>query len=80
MNDFIEMICVIEYILEQVRLLFGNWLVYYIKVIIVIGDSMDIMILFGDEIFVDISSIYFDSDGVYVFVFGKIFYVKCLQM
>lgn len=79
-NDFIETIRAIEYTTEQARSLFGNRPSHNIKVITVSGDSMDTTISPGDEIFVDISVTHFDSDGVYVFVFGKTLHVKRLQM
>lgn len=79
-NDFIETIRAIEYTTEQARSLFGNRPAHNIKVITVSGDSMDTTISPGDEIFVDISVTHFDSDGVYVFVFGKTLHVKRLQM
>lgn len=79
-NDFIETIRAIEYTSEQARALFGNRPSQNIKVITVTGDSMDTTISPGDEIFVDISVTHFDSDGVYVFVFGKTLHVKRLQM
>lgn len=79
-NDFIETIRAIEYTSEQARSLFGNRPAHNIKVITVTGDSMDTTISPGDEIFVDISVTHFDSDGVYVFVFGKTLHVKRLQM
>lgn len=79
-NDFIETIRAIEYTSEQARSLFGNRPSQNIKVITVTGDSMDTTISPGDEIFVDISVTHFDSDGVYVFAFGKTLHVKRLQM
>ncbi|EOY4404064.1 helix-turn-helix transcriptional regulator [Klebsiella pneumoniae] len=79
-NDFIETIRAIEYTSEQARALFGNRPSQNIKVITVTGDSMDTTISPGDEIFVDISVTHFDSDGVYVFAFGKTLHVKRLQM
>ncbi|EGO4574216.1 helix-turn-helix transcriptional regulator [Escherichia coli] len=79
-SDFIETIRAIEYTSEQARSLFGNRPAENIKVITVSGDSMDGTISPGDQIFVDIGVTAFDSDGVYVFAFGKTLHVKRLQM
>lgn len=79
-SDFIETIKAIEYTTDQARALFGNRPAHNVKVITVNGDSMDGTISPGDQIFVDIGITHFDSDGVYVFVFGKTLHVKRLQM
>ncbi|MDU4796523.1 MAG: helix-turn-helix transcriptional regulator [Klebsiella michiganensis] len=79
-SDFIETIKAIEYTTDQARALFGNRPAHNVKVITVNGDSMDGTISPGDQIFVDIGINHFDSDGVYVFVFGATLHVKRLQM
>nr|WP_154325584.1 helix-turn-helix transcriptional regulator [Pantoea sp. 201603H] len=79
-SDFIETIRAIEYTTEQAKSLFGGRPAQYVKVITVNGDSMDGTISPGDHIFVDISVTQFDSDGVYVFIFGQTLHVKRLQM
>lgn len=79
-TDFIETIRAIEYTPEKGHALFGPVPSSQVKVITVRGDSMEGTIDPGDEIFVNIGVRQFDSDGVYVFVFGNTLHVKRLQM
>ncbi|OSN05943.1 hypothetical protein AU512_12845 [Lonsdalea iberica] len=79
-SEFVETIKAIEYTHEQARMLFGSKPASAIKMVTVKGDSMASTIEPGDMIFVDVSVNTFDGDGIYVFVFGNMLYVKRLQM
>lgn len=69
----------IEYDLEYARSIFGNRQEGSIAQITIRGDSMSDTIEPGDLIFVDISTPFFDGDGIYVFCFSNEIYVKRLQ-
>ncbi|MFP1762059.1 S24 family peptidase [Lonsdalea quercina] len=79
-SEFVETVKAIEYTHEQARQLFGGKPASAIKMVTVKGDSMAPTIEPGDMIFVDVSVDTFDGDGIYVFVFGNMLYVKRLQM
>lgn len=80
LTEFKQTVSAIEYSPKQAQMLFNNRAPDTIKVISVYGDSMADTIEPGDQIFVDITSQHFDSDGVYLFIFGHCLYVKRLQM
>lgn len=79
-SDFVEVIHAIEFTSEYARSLFGTRSQEIVQVITVSGDSMAPTITSGDRVFVDISVRNFETDGVYVFVFGNTFHIKRLQM
>ncbi|WP_407725665.1 XRE family transcriptional regulator [Pectobacterium brasiliense] len=79
-TDFVETIRAIEYTNDQSIALFGNRPAESVKVITVSGDSMEGTIEPGDQIFLDMNITEFDTDGIYVFVFGKTLHIKRLQM
>lgn len=79
-NETIEVVRSIEYNSEQARMLFGGRSPENIKVINIKGDSMTGTFDAGDLAFVDTTINHFDSDGIYVFTFGKGLYVKRLQL
>ncbi|HFS8086012.1 TPA: XRE family transcriptional regulator [Proteus mirabilis] len=79
-SEFIETIRAIEYTSDEALRLFGNRPSSNIKMITVVGDSMQNTIEPGDQIFIDIHIDYFDGDGIYVFIFGQTLHIKRLQM
>lgn len=79
-SEFIETIRAIEYTSDEALRLFGNRPSANIKMITVVGDSMQNTIEPGDQIFIDIHIDYFDGDGIYVFIFGQTLHIKRLQM
>ncbi|MBJ8914911.1 helix-turn-helix transcriptional regulator [Citrobacter koseri] len=80
LSEFVEVLHAIEYTTEHAKSLFGNRSEDVVKVMTVNGDSMANTFNSGDRVFVDISVRHFLTDGVYVFVFGKTFHLKRLQM
>lgn len=78
-DDFIETITSIEYSLEEAKRLFGGRPAHTIKMITVRGDSMAETFEPRDQIFVDITTNFFDGDGIYVFVLDNQLYIKRLQ-
>jgi phage repressor protein C with HTH and peptisase S24 domain len=80
LSEFVEVLHAIEYTTEHAKSLFGNRSEDVVKVMTVNGDSMASTFNSGDRVFVDISVRHFLTDGVYVFVFGKTFHLKRLQM
>lgn len=80
LSEFVEVLHAIEYTTEHAKSLFGNRSEEVVKVMTVNGDSMASTFNSGDRVFVDISVRHFLTDGVYVFVFGKTFHLKRLQM
>ncbi|WP_313328102.1 XRE family transcriptional regulator [Enterobacter oligotrophicus] len=80
LSEFVEVLHAIEFTTEHARHLFGNRSEDDVKVMTVSGDSMASTFNSGDRVFVDISVRHFLTDGVYVFVFGKTFHLKRLQM
>lgn len=79
-SDFAESLHAIEFSSDIAKSLFGNRTSDIVKMITVDGDSMSPTFTAGDQVFVDISVRHFETDGVYVFVFGKTFHIKRLQM
>lgn len=80
LSDYVEVLYAIEFTSEHAHSLFGNRNSEDVKVMTVHGDSMAPTLLSGDRLFVDTSARYFQTDGVYAFVYGKTFHVKRLQM
>ncbi|EMA3643514.1 helix-turn-helix transcriptional regulator [Providencia stuartii] len=78
-DDFIETITSIEYSVEEAKRLFGGRPSNTIKMITVKGDSMAETFEPRDQIFVDITTNFFDGDGIYVFVLDNQLYIKRLQ-
>lgn len=73
-------------IISQLRFAPAQFYQYYaginpnnVRVINVKGDSMQPTFNNGDLLFVDITIAQFDGDGIYVFTFGDVVYVKRLQ-
>lgn len=79
-SDVKEVIKLIEYNVEEARVLFSGISSENIKVINLKGDSMQGTFECGDAIYVDVSKREFDSDGIYVFTFGRGIYIKRLQL
>lgn len=79
-NEVMEVIKYIEYNSEQAATLFNGINKENIKVISINGDSMQPTFENGDSLFVDVSIRSFNSDGIYVFTFGKGLFVKRLQL
>lgn len=80
LSEYVEVLHAIEFTTEHAKSLFGNRSEDVVKVMTVNGDSMASTFNSGDRVFVDISVRHFLTDGVYVFVFGKTFHLKRLQM
>lgn len=78
-DDFIETITAIEYSADEAKRLFGGRPSNTIKMITVKGDSMSETFEPRDQIFVDITTNFFDGDGIYVFVLDNQLYIKRLQ-
>lgn len=78
-DDFIETITAIEYSADEAKRLFGGRPSNTIKMITVKGDSMAETFEPRDQIFVDITTNFFDGDGIYVFVLDNQLYIKRLQ-
>ncbi|NBN70538.1 hypothetical protein GWJ01_05385 [Proteus sp. G2618] len=78
-DDFIETITAIEYSADEAKRLFGGRPANTIKMITVKGDSMAETFEPRDQIFVDITTNFFDGDGIYVFVLDNQLYIKRLQ-
>lgn len=79
-SDFAESLHAIEFSSEMARSLFGNRSQEIVKMLSVDGDSMSPTIMPGDQAFVDISIRHFETDGIYIFVYGNTFHIKRLQM
>lgn len=79
LDDFIETITAIEYSADEAKRLFGGRSASTIKMITVKGDSMSGTFEPRDQIFVDITTNFFDGDGIYVFVLDNQLYIKRLQ-
>ncbi|MER5138046.1 helix-turn-helix transcriptional regulator [Providencia stuartii] len=79
LDDFIETITAIEYSADEAKRLFGGRPSNTIKMITVKGDSMAETFEPRDQIFVDITTNFFDGDGIYVFVLDNQLYIKRLQ-
>lgn len=79
-KEVIDIIKSIEYATEEAKTMFSGRPARHVKVVNVRGDSMSPTIESGDLIFVDITINHFDGDGLYVFCFDEIIYVKRLQM
>lgn len=79
-SDIQEVIKLIEYDNEEAKILFNGIPSSNIKVINLKGDSMQGTFDCGDAIYVDVSKREFDSDGIYVFTFGRGVYIKRLQL
>lgn len=79
-SDFAQSVHAIEFSPEHARTLFGGRQQDLIKMITVDGDSMTPTFVAGDSIFVDISVRSFETDGIYIFVYGQTFHIKRLQM
>lgn len=79
LDDFIETITAIEYSADEAKRLFGGRSASTIKMITVKGDSMAGTFEPRDQIFVDITTNFFDGDGIYVFVLDNQLYIKRLQ-
>ncbi|EOH6340969.1 XRE family transcriptional regulator [Providencia stuartii] len=79
LDEFIETITAIEYSSEEAKRLFGGRPAHTIKMITVKGDSMAETFEPRDQIFVDITTNFFDGDGIYVFVLDNQLYIKRLQ-
>lgn len=80
LSEYVEVLHAIEFTTEHAKSLFGNRSDDVVKVMTVNGDSMASTFNSGDRVFVDVSVRHFLTDGVYVFVFGKTFHLKRLQM
>ncbi|HHG8669540.1 TPA: helix-turn-helix transcriptional regulator [Enterobacter hormaechei subsp. xiangfangensis] len=80
LSEYVEVLHAIEFTTQHAKSLFGNRSEDVVKVMTVNGDSMASTFNSGDRVFVDISVRHFLTDGVYVFVFGKTFHLKRLQM
>lgn len=79
-NETVDVVRSIEYNTEEARIIFSGRSSNNIKVINIKGDSMSGTLEAGDLAYVDISINHFDSDGIYVFIFGKSLFVKRLQL
>lgn len=78
-GDLVEVVKKLHYVPEQFYTYFRGMNPDNIRVINVRGDSMQPTFNAGDMIFVDISTCYFDGDGVYVFNYKGDLFVKRLQ-
>lgn len=79
-NDIVEVIKCIEYDIEHAKTLFNGIPSNNLKIINVSGDSMQGTFESGDAIYIDVTVNQFQSDGIYVFTFGRGLYVKRLQL
>lgn len=79
-NDIVEVIKCIEYDSEHAKTLFNGIPSNNLKIINVSGDSMQGTFESGDAIYIDVTVNQFQSDGIYVFTFGRGLYVKRLQL
>ncbi|MDH0356202.1 helix-turn-helix transcriptional regulator [Morganella sp. GD04133] len=78
-TDFPDTIKSIEFSPEKVFELFGRKNLKGIEMINISGDSMSPVINPKDVVFVDTHNSFFDSDGVYVFIFENSLFIKRLQ-
>ncbi|HCZ3650537.1 S24 family peptidase [Escherichia coli] len=79
-SDFAETVHAIEFSHDAARRLFCSRPANIIKMITVNGDSMAPTLCAGDQVFVDVSVRNFETDGIYIFIFGHTFHIKRLQM
>lgn len=79
-SDVMEVIKSIEYDSDQAKILFNNIDANNLKVINIIGDSMQGTFESGDIICIDITVNQFQNDGIYVFTFENRLHVRRLQM
>lgn len=78
-GDLVEIVNQLHYVPEQFNAHFRGIDPKSTRVINIRGDSMHPTFNTGDMIFVDISTQFFDGDGVYVFTYKGDLYVKRLQ-
>ncbi len=79
-SDVKEVIKFIEFNTNEAKILFNGKPCENTKLININGDSMQGTFECGDTIYVDVSKREFDSDGIYVFTFGRGIYIKRLQL
>lgn len=78
-GDLVQVVKQLRYVPEQYYALYPGMNPENTRVINVKGDSMLPTFQHTDLLFVDITTDYFDGDGVYVFTFENFTYVKRLQ-
>lgn len=76
--DYFEIVKLIEFDLEEVKRMFGGCSFIFLKICMVVGDSMFGIIFSGDFVVIDVMVNWLIGDGIYVFVYGDNFYIKCL--
>lgn len=79
-HEIISVLRSVEFTTEFALNLFSGRSAEYIKVITAKDDSMSPTIKSGACVYVDTKINYYDGDGVYVFVFDNVIYIKRLQV